>query len=224
MIHKARAVWRGSGRPGNGDLASDSGVLANTPYSFRIRFESEQGTHPEELLAAAHAGCCAVVLAFRLQTTRYTPTELNTEAVVTLEQDEGGFRISHSALTLHASIPNPDQDTLARLAPDAKQSCPVSRVVNLTARCLVVDVRTSQSIYSIPDPPAHPDPLIQQFERWARGRLAEGLLARPGRAGAGHQQAHLGAPDAQRAGQVAAHLLPGPADRARGTPSQDQPR
>ena len=129
MIRKARALWRGSGRDGNGDLSTDSGVLANTPYSFRTRFESEKGTNPEELLAAAHAGCFTMALAFRLQRAGYTPAELNTEAAVTLEQDKETFRISHSALTLRASVPNLDPDTFARLAHDAEQNCPVSRVL-----------------------------------------------------------------------------------------------
>ena len=129
MIRKARAVWRGSGRDGNGDLSTDSGVLANTPYSFRTRFESEKGTNPEELLAAAHAGCFTMALAFRLQRAGYTPMELNTEAAITLEQDKESFRVSLSALTLRASVPNLDQDTFARLAQDAEQNCPVSRVL-----------------------------------------------------------------------------------------------
>lgn len=129
MIRKARAVWRGSGREGNGDLSTDSGVLANTPYSFRTRFESEKGTNPEELLAAAHAGCFTMALAFRLQRAGYTATELTTEAVVTFEQDKESFRISRSALTLRASVPKLDQDTFARLAQDAEQNCPVSRVL-----------------------------------------------------------------------------------------------
>jgi len=129
MIRKARALWRGSGRDGNGDLSTDSGVLANTPYSFRTRFESEKGTNPEELLAAAHAGCFTMALAFRLQRAGYTPTELNTETVVSFEQDKESFRISGSALTLRASVPNLDQDTFARLAQDAEQNCPVSRVL-----------------------------------------------------------------------------------------------
>jgi osmotically inducible protein OsmC len=129
MIRKARALWRGSGREGNGDLSTDSGVLANTPYSFRTRFESEKGTNPEELLAAAHAGCFTMALAFRLQRAGYTATELNTEAVVTFEQDKESFRISRSSLTLRASVPNLDQDTFARLAQDAEQNCPVSRVL-----------------------------------------------------------------------------------------------
>jgi lipoyl-dependent peroxiredoxin len=129
MIRKARALWHGSGRDGNGDLSTDSGVLANTPYSFRTRFESEKGTNPEELLAAAHAGCFTMALAFRLQRAGYTPTELNTEAVVTFEQDKESFRISRSALTLRASVANLDQDTFARLAQDAEENCPVSRVL-----------------------------------------------------------------------------------------------
>ena len=129
MIRKARAVWRGSGRDGNGELSSDSGVLANTPYSFKTRFEKEKGTNPEELIAAAHAACFTMALAFRLQRADYTPTELNTEAVVTFEQDKESFRISRSALTLRASVPNLDQDTFARLAQDAEQNCPVSRVL-----------------------------------------------------------------------------------------------
>ena len=129
MIRKARAVWRGSGRAGNGDLSSDSGVLASTPYSFGTRFENEKGTNPEELLAAAHAGCFTMAFAFRLQAEGYTPTELDTEAAVTLEQDKEGFHITRSVLTLRASVPNLDQDTLDRLAQNAEQTCPVSRVL-----------------------------------------------------------------------------------------------
>ena len=129
MIRKARAVWRGSGRAGNGDVSSDSGVLTNTPYSYGTRFENQKGTNPEELIAAAHAGCFTMSLAFRLQAAGYTPTELNTEAAVTLEQDSEGFHISRSALTLLASVPNLDQDTFDRLAQDAEQNCPVSKVL-----------------------------------------------------------------------------------------------
>ena len=129
MIRKARALWRGSGREGNGDLSTDSGVLANTPYSFRTRFESEKGTNPEELIAAAHAGCFTMALAFRLQRAGYTPTELSTEAAVTLEQDNAGFRISRSALTLRAQVPNLDDDAFARMASDAEKNCPVSKIL-----------------------------------------------------------------------------------------------
>ena len=87
MIRKAKAVWHGTGRAGNGQLSTDSGVLADTPYSFKTRFENEKGTNPEELIAAAHAGCFTMALAFGLQGAGFTPTELSTEAAVTIEQE-----------------------------------------------------------------------------------------------------------------------------------------
>ena len=129
MIRKAKAVWRGTGRDGSGRLSTDSGVLAETPYSFKTRFDSEKGTNPEELIAAAHAGCFTMALAFRLQRAGYTPTELSTEAAVTLEQDDAGFRISRSALTLRAQVPNLDDDAFARMASDAEKNCPVSKIL-----------------------------------------------------------------------------------------------
>jgi lipoyl-dependent peroxiredoxin len=130
VIRKAKAVWYGTGRDGKGALSTDSGVLTHTPYSFRTRFESEKGTNPEELIAAAHAGCFTMAFAFRLQAAGYTPTQLNTEAAVTLEQDKEGFRIVRSALTLRASVANLEQDTFDRLALDAEKNCPVSRALN----------------------------------------------------------------------------------------------
>jgi len=87
MIRKAKAVWRGTGRAGSGNLSTDSSVLAETPYSFKTRFENEKGTNPEELIAAAHAGCFTMALAFGLQGAGYTPTELSTEAAVTLDPE-----------------------------------------------------------------------------------------------------------------------------------------
>jgi osmotically inducible protein OsmC len=129
MIRKAKAVWRGTGRAGTGDLSTDSGVLAKTPYSFKTRFENEKGTNPEDLIAAAHAGCFTMALAFQLQTAGYTPTELSTEAAVSLDPDGQGFRISSSALTLRATVPNLDQATFARIAREAEQNCPVSKVL-----------------------------------------------------------------------------------------------
>jgi osmotically inducible protein OsmC len=130
MIRKAKAVWRGTGRAGDGKLSTDSGVLADTPYSFRTRFENEKGTNPEELIAAAHAGCFTMALAFQLQAAGFTPTELTTEAAVSLDPEGQGFRISRSALTLHANVPNLDQATFARLAEAAEKNCPVSKVLN----------------------------------------------------------------------------------------------
>ena len=129
MQRKASAVWQGDLKSGKGALSTDSGVLKTTPYSFHSRFENGIGTNPEELLAAAHAGCFTMALAFALQASGYTPSELSTEAAVSLDPDGPGFRISRSALTLRASVPNLDQATFTRLAKDAEQNCPVSKVL-----------------------------------------------------------------------------------------------
>jgi lipoyl-dependent peroxiredoxin len=129
MIRKAKAVWRGTGRDGSGDLTTDSGVLEKNPYSFKTRFENEKGTNPEELIAAAHAGCFTMALAFRLQTAGYSAVELSTEAAVSLDPEGKGFRISRSALTLRANVPNLDQATFERIAQDAEENCPVTKVL-----------------------------------------------------------------------------------------------
>ena len=129
MIRKATAVWVGTGRTGFGDLSTDSGVLNRTPYSFRTRFETEKGTNPEELIAAAHAGCFTMALAFQLQGEGYTPTELKTEAAVSLEPEGAGFRITRSALTLRATVPNLTQAAFDQLAKESESSCPVSKVL-----------------------------------------------------------------------------------------------
>jgi lipoyl-dependent peroxiredoxin len=129
MIRKAKAVWHGTGRAGSGSLSSESGVLAETPYSYRTRFENEKGTNPEELIAAAHAGCFTMALAFGLQSAGYTPKELATEAAVTLEPEGQGFRISRSALTLRATVPNLDATKFVELAENAEKNCPVSKVL-----------------------------------------------------------------------------------------------
>ena len=141
MIRKATAVWHGTGRAGDGHLTSESGVLAETPYSFKTRFENEKGTNPEELIAAAHAGCFTMSLAFVLQGAGLTPTELSTEAAVTLEAEGKGFRISRSALTLRGKVPNLDEATFARFAADAEKSCPVSKVLNAT---ITLDAKLTQ--------------------------------------------------------------------------------
>jgi len=130
MMRKAKAVWRGTGRAGSGNLSTDSGVLAEAPYSFKTRFENEKGTNPEELIAAAHAGCFTMALAFGLQAAGYTPTELTTEAVVTLDPEGQGFRISRSALTLQAKVPNLNETKFLELAGAAEKNCPVSKVLN----------------------------------------------------------------------------------------------
>jgi osmotically inducible protein OsmC len=132
MIRKAKAVWQGTGKDGTGHLTADSGVLANTPYSFKTRFENEKGTNPEELIAAAHAGCFTMALAFGLQAAGFTPTELSTEAAVLLDKDGPGFKISKSALTLRGKVPNLDEAGFAKFAGEAEKNCPVSKVLNAT--------------------------------------------------------------------------------------------
>jgi lipoyl-dependent peroxiredoxin len=129
MIRKAKAVWRGTGRAGNGDLSTDSGVLSKTPYSFKTRFENEKGTNPEELIAAAHAGCFTMALAFQLQRAGYTPTELSSEAAISLDPEGEGFRITRSALTLRAQVPNLSEAEFVRLAKEAEVNCPVSKLL-----------------------------------------------------------------------------------------------
>ena len=130
MVRKARALWRGTGKDGNGTLTTDSGVLSDTPYSFKTRFENEKGTNPEELIAAAHAGCFTMALAFQLQGAGFAPTELATEAAVTLEKEGQGFKISKSALTLKGQVPGIDRGKFEELARAAEKNCPVSKVLN----------------------------------------------------------------------------------------------
>jgi osmotically inducible protein OsmC len=132
MIRKAKAVWHGTGRAGSGHLTTDSGVLDATPYSFKTRFESEKGTNPEELIAAAHDGCFTMALAFGLQAAGFNPAELSTEAAVMLDPDGPGFKISKSALTLRGKVPNLDDAGFARIAGEAEKNCPVSKVLNAT--------------------------------------------------------------------------------------------
>ena len=130
MIRKAKAVWRGTGRDGGGKVSTDSGVLTGTPYSFRTRFENEKGTNPEELIAAAHAECFSMTMAFVLQGAGFTPIELSVEAAITIEPEGEGFRISKSALTLRAQVPKLDQAAFAQMVDGAEKNCPVSKVLN----------------------------------------------------------------------------------------------
>jgi len=130
MIRKARAVWRGSGRAGNGDLSSDSGVLANTPYSFRTRFENEKGTNPEELIAAAHASCFSMALSAQLGEAGLTADRIDTTATVTLEKNAAGWEVSASHLDVRAKVPNATEDSFEKAANNAKAGCPISRLLN----------------------------------------------------------------------------------------------
>ncbi|GJD78820.1 OsmC family protein [Methylobacterium gregans] len=127
---KASAVWQGSGKEGKGQLTTQSGVLSDQPYGFNTRFEDKPGTNPEELIAAAHAGCFTMALAFQLQSAGFTATEMRTESVVTLEKEGDGFKVSKSALTLTATIPGIEQAQFDELAHAAEVNCPISKVLN----------------------------------------------------------------------------------------------
>ena len=130
MIRKATAVWSGSGKDGTGHLTSGSGVLSSTPYGFRSRFENGAGTNPEELIAAAHAGCFTMALAFQLQGAGFTADELTTEAAVELVPEGEGFKVSSSRLKLNAKVPGIDETKFKELAEKAEKGCPISKVLN----------------------------------------------------------------------------------------------
>jgi osmotically inducible protein OsmC len=129
IVRSARAEWHGTGKEGKGTLSTQSGVLSATPYGFKTRFGDEKGTNPEELIAAAHAGCFSMALAFALTNAGFTPTRIATSAAVTIEPDGQGFKISKSALKLEASVPNISRDEFAKIAEEAKAGCPVSKVL-----------------------------------------------------------------------------------------------
>jgi len=126
----ASAAWHGSGKDGSGSLTTQSATLKDTPYGFNARFGDGKGTNPEELIAAAHAGCFTMALAFQLQAAGFTPEELSTESAVSLDKDGEGFKISQSALTLKARVPGLEQAKFHELATNAEKNCPVSKLLN----------------------------------------------------------------------------------------------
>ena len=128
MQRKASAVWQGGLKDGKGSLSSDSGVLAHTPYSFQTRFESTPGTNPEELLAAAHAGCFTMALSGQLGAAGLTPERLETTATVTLEKVGEGFSITRSHLDLVARVPGADKAKFDTAVKAAETGCPVSKL------------------------------------------------------------------------------------------------
>ena len=122
MKRKASAVWNGSLKDGKGSLTSESGVLSHTPYSFRTRFDEEKGTNPEELIAAAHAGCFSMALSMILGQANLTADKIETEATVTLEQKDGGFAVTASHLDVRATIPGADSAAFTDAAEKAKDA------------------------------------------------------------------------------------------------------
>jgi osmotically inducible protein OsmC len=126
----ARARYEGTGKAGKGWISTQSGVLQDQRYGFNSRFEDGPGTNPEELIAAAHAGCFTMALSFALAGAGVEDGALETEAKVKLEQDGAGFKVTRSDLTLRASVPGIDEAKLRSLAEEAKKNCPVSKLLN----------------------------------------------------------------------------------------------
>lgn len=124
------AVWSGGLKDGKGAISTQSGALDAHPYGYAMRFEGVPGSNPEELIAAAHASCFTMALSLILGEAGLTADKMETNAVVTLEQQEGGFAITSSKLTLKATIPGADDAQFQELAAKAKENCPVSKLLN----------------------------------------------------------------------------------------------
>lgn len=133
MKRTASAIWNGNLQQGKGSISTQSGVLTKTPYSFTTRFEGAPGTNPEELIAAAHAGCFTMALSFALSSAGFTPDTLATTATLTLDNlPEKSWTITAVHLDVQAKVPGITADAFAKLAAGAKANCPVSRVLNAT--------------------------------------------------------------------------------------------
>lgn len=130
MKRSAHAVWKGNLTSGSGTVSTASATLASTPYSFHSRFEQGAGTNPEELLAAAHAGCFAMALSHQLAQAGLTAASLEATCTITLEQKDGGFAITESHLELKAKVPGATQAAFDQATQAAKTGCPVSKLYN----------------------------------------------------------------------------------------------
>lgn len=128
MDRTAKAQWKGDLKSGTGIISSASGVLSNTPYSFKTRFEQGNGTNPEELLAAAHAGCFSMALSLMLQNEGLKADSIETTCTISLEKEGDGFAIKRSYLDLTAKIPGASEEAFNRAANAAKEGCPVSKL------------------------------------------------------------------------------------------------
>lgn len=126
MIRHATAVWNGSGKEGKGHLTTASNVLNQTPYTFRMRFENEQGTNPEELVAAAHSGCFTMKLSFVLGEMGFTPDSLETTCEVTFENGS----VTKSHLKVNGKVPGISKEKFEEAVKNAEQNCPISKLLN----------------------------------------------------------------------------------------------
>ncbi len=129
MDRSASAVWHGGLKDGKGTLSTQSGTLKDTQYSYGTRFENGVGTNPEELIAAAHAGCFTMALSAQLTSIERPPDSLETTAVVTMETTDDGPTVTRIALTTRAKVPNIEKEKFDELAKKAKEGCPISRLL-----------------------------------------------------------------------------------------------
>jgi osmotically inducible protein OsmC len=129
MKRKASAIWRGGLKDGKGTISTDSGVLKDTQYSFSTRFENGVGTNPEELIAAAHAGCFAMAFSAELGKAGLTPESISASATVTLDKTNEGFTVTESHLDVTAKVPGADNKKVQDIANAAKAGCPISRLL-----------------------------------------------------------------------------------------------
>jgi len=140
MKRTASAQWRGDLKSGSGTVSTASGVLSNSPYSFRTRFEEAKGTNPEELLAAAHAGCFTMAVSAQLAQANLTAESLETTCTITLEKQADGFAITESRLDLKARVHGATQEAFDKAVEAAKTGCPVSKLyktnITLTAQLI----------------------------------------------------------------------------------------
>ena len=132
MHRKASAIWQGGLKDGKGAISTESGVLSQTQYSFGTRFENGKGTNPEELIAAAHAGCFSMALSAELGKSGMTPTSIETSATVTLEKLDAGWTVSKVYLDVKAKIPGADASAFNAAAETAKENCPISKLLKAT--------------------------------------------------------------------------------------------
>ena len=130
MQRTASARWQGGAQDGSGTLTTQSGTLADVPFTFKARFGDGKGTNPEELIAVAHAGCFSMAFSGQLTNNNFTPTSINTNAALTMEKTDAGFTITKIHLTVNAVVPGITEEKFQELAGNAKAGCPVSRVLN----------------------------------------------------------------------------------------------
>ena len=130
MVRTATSNWLGSGKTGSGKISTGSGVISNVPYNFSQRFGEEKGTNPEELIAAAHAGCFTMAFAVRLENAGITVEEVTTTANITMEKTDAGMTVTKSHLVMTAKVPGMDNVTFQEHAAGAKAGCPISRLLS----------------------------------------------------------------------------------------------